>query len=146
MSEKSPLSQISNPEPISVERPKSTSRLFVYGILKRGFPLDLKQYGGKFLGKARIAGTQLYHIGGGVGLRKTADLEAKAVGELWEIPNSLWRWLDDIEQNGFCYTREWFNAEFVFKEDGDLTSAQAYVHSYPGMDYVNPVEGNDWHG
>src|SRR5258706_9446905 len=115
MSEKSQLSRTSNPEPILVERPKSIQtpydKIFVYGILKRGFPLDLKQYGGKFLGKARIAGTQLYHIGGGVGLRKTANLEAKAVGELWEVPNSLWRWLDDIEQNGFCYTREWFNVE-----------------------------------
>lgn len=145
------MPQISNPEPISVERPKSTSRIFVYGILKRGFPLDLKQYGGKFLGKARIAGTQLYHIGGGVGLRKTADLATKAVGELWEVPNSLWHWLDDIEQNGFCYTREKFAIErpILCEEDQmglSLEPAWAYVHSYPGMDYVNQVEGNDWHG
>lgn len=126
-------------------------RLFVYGILKRGFPLDLKQYGGKFLGKARIAGTQLYHIGGGVGLRKTDDLRTYAHGELWEVPNTLWAWLDDIEQNGFCYTREKFVIErpILCEEDQmglSLEPAWTYVHTYPGMDYVNPVEGNDWNG
>lgn len=145
------MSQISNPEPISGERLESISRLFVYGILKRGFPLDLKQYGGTFVSKAHLAGAQLYHIGGGVGLRKVDDDHTIAHGELWEIPNTLWRWLDDIEQNGFCYTREKMVVMTQPKneENGQvslvLSNAWVYVHTYPDMAYENPVEENDWH-
>lgn len=115
--------------------------------MKRGFELDLAKYGAKFMGPARVAGTQLYHIGGGVGLRKEGD--GAAIGELWIIPNSLWPWLDDIEQNGFCYTREEVRVNLDIKPQDIIDAhekAWVYVHTYPGMEYELPVEGNDWHG
>jgi gamma-glutamylcyclotransferase (GGCT)/AIG2-like uncharacterized protein YtfP len=96
--------------------------LFTYGILQRGYKLDLTNYGAKFLGEAHIEGAVLYGIGGywqgdgyvndavwkyhGVGLKLDKDPERVAHGELWEIPPSLWDWLDSIEQNGRVYTRK----------------------------------------
>lgn len=105
--------------------------LFVYGILKKGYELDLADYGASLIGEAHIPGAVLYGIGRnwhheshpndgrefhGVGLKLVDPRVAKADipllsgsvahGELWRIPEKLWDWLDGIEQNGFCYTRK----------------------------------------
>jgi gamma-glutamylcyclotransferase (GGCT)/AIG2-like uncharacterized protein YtfP len=125
--------------------------LFVYGILKRNKSADLRKFNAKFVGPAKLEGAQLYNIGGGVGLR----LEEKeplpvAIGDLFEIPESLWPWLDQIEANGFTYTRKVVTPEL--EDDGDLGArpgpidAWTYVHTYPGMKYTSLVEGNDWKG
>jgi gamma-glutamylcyclotransferase (GGCT)/AIG2-like uncharacterized protein YtfP len=45
------------------------NKLFIYGILKRGYELDLAQMGGKFIGEARIEGATLYGIGRLVGVQ-----------------------------------------------------------------------------
>lgn len=78
--------------------------LLVYGILKRGKGLDLTREGCKFLGEATLQDANLYHIGGGVGLK--LNEEGQIHGEVFEIPDRLWRWLDEIEGNGFVYTRK----------------------------------------
>jgi gamma-glutamylcyclotransferase (GGCT)/AIG2-like uncharacterized protein YtfP len=106
-----------------VER-EVNNKLFVYGILKRGYELDLREHGAKFIGEAHIEGAALYGIGPiyegnkhefryhGVGLRldympeKDTDPMGVAYGELFEVPHKLWPWLDGIEQNGFVYTRK----------------------------------------
>lgn len=101
------------------------NKLMVYGILKRGFALDLTKHGCKFLGECQLVGANLYGrefrdaTGSwtGVGLRFDDDPEGVAYGELFEIPDrvehpegkrgwSVWDWLDSIEQNGYCYTRK----------------------------------------
>ena len=148
------------------------SKLFVYGILKRGYELDLTDYGATFIGEAHIPGAILYGIGKnwhheshpnegrefhGVGLAMggpNIGPNRVAHGELWDIPDKLWDWLDQIEQNGFCYTRKvvpvlhkedsrfsivaktYFNAE----EDHLVTDAWVYEYTYPGFDYANPIE------
>jgi gamma-glutamylcyclotransferase (GGCT)/AIG2-like uncharacterized protein YtfP len=81
--------------------------LFCYGILMRNFELDLSQYGGKFIQEDEVRG-RLYSIGSGVGLRLSVlpvppDIRAK--GEVWEVPEKLWGWLDSIEGNGRVYIR-----------------------------------------
>jgi gamma-glutamylcyclotransferase (GGCT)/AIG2-like uncharacterized protein YtfP len=121
--------------------------LFVYGILKRGECLDLEKYGAKFIGPATVEGVQLYHIGSGVGAREMTwrcndpRHEHVAHGEVFEIPDNLWPWLDRIESNGFAYTRKVMSARLP--NNGGVM-AWIYIHTYPGMVYDKPVEGNDW--
>jgi len=129
--------------------------LFVYGILKRGKSADLSLYGAKFVGEAQLDGAQLYHIGQGVGLRLNQqdngnyqDLGSivAAHGEVWEIPDELWNWLDKIERNGFCYTRKIVDV-FLENVNCDPTlTVWTYEHTYPDFVYDKPVEGNDWKG
>lgn len=85
------------------------TKIAVYGILKQGFSLDLIRYGGKFLGEDEVNG-RLYHIGGGVGLRldeHPVPQHVRAKVEVFEIPETLFGWLDEIEgvEHG-VYTRK----------------------------------------
>lgn len=123
------------------------NRLYTYGILKRGYALDLKGYGGKFLGEAYIEDATLYGIGrlvgvqddlpqySGVGLR--LDGLNTAYGELWEIPEDLWDWLDMIEQNGWCYER--LLVPVRLDPGNELYTAWVYQHCYPGFKYEHPI-------
>lgn len=114
--------------------------LFVYGILKRGFALDLSERGCPFIGKAQFDGAILYRIGQGVGLRFAA-LERSAYGEVFEIPRHLWKWLDGIEQNGFAYTRKIVQVYVDNHEAGrGWMKAWVYEHTFPGMKYDRPIE------
>ena len=91
------------------------------GYFKRGYALDLTRYGAKFISKAHIPGAALYGIGRnwdheshpndgheyhGVGLRLNIGPKWVAHGELFEIPDHLWDWLDGIENNGHTYERK----------------------------------------
>lgn len=143
------------------------NKLFVYGILKRGYELDLRQYGATFLGEAHINGATLFGIGApyknrkwsGVGLKldppNTEHLpmwglgpHRVAHGELWEVPDPLWAWLDGIEQNGFCYTRKITDVslnEYPVEApyDGEsykTVKAWVYEYSYPGFTYKSPIK------
>jgi len=134
--------------------------LMVYGILKKGYELDLSEYGAKFIGECHIPGAILYGIGKnwnheshpnegrefhGVGLGLDKDPDRVAHGELWEIPDTLWDWLDQIEQNGFCYTRKVVQVRVTDPvseaPEYQYTNAWVYEYSYPGFDYANPIEG-----
>lgn len=139
------------------------NKLFVYGILKRGEELDLAEYGATYLGDARIEGATLYGIGRrmyqeshpndgrefhGVGLR-LEDPGRVAYGEIWDIPDNLWTWLDQIEQNGFCYTRKVVAAFMDAFPAGAPYDCEAYKtvlvwvyeHTYPNYKYDNPIKG-----
>jgi len=137
------------------------NRLFVYGILKRGFELDLGRYGATFIGEAKLPGAQLYGMGVGVGLRMVYDLNQIATGEVWEIPDDLWTWLDAIERNGINYKRivevPWVTAKPVhpvFGADDEfvpqLMEAWVYQHIYyPAEDYgrkgwMLEIPGNEY--
>lgn len=135
------------------------NKLFVYGILKRGYELDLRQKWAKFLGEAFIEGATLYGIGpvsrsvlktsewdtsrefNGVGLRlnETGNI---AHGELWEVPSHLWEWLDQIEQNGHVYTRKIVETQTIDKTGDGITPVDAWVyeHSYPDFVYKYPIK------
>jgi len=142
-------------------------KLFVYGILKRNYDLDLRKYDAKFIGKAVLPGAILYgirplhegpYVGGegredfsGVGLRFTGDLTKLAYGEVFEIPDHLWDWLDSIENNGFSYTRK--EVQVCISEDlgyegvavNMVNAAVAvwvwvYEHTYPHMVYDSPIQ------
>jgi gamma-glutamylcyclotransferase (GGCT)/AIG2-like uncharacterized protein YtfP len=110
--------------------------LFVYGILKRGFPLDLRRHGAEFLGEARIKGAKLLKINEGVGLRWSNDPFEVAYGEIFSIPDDLWPWLDAIESNGQVYTRTLAMARTGkgFSTPDEVMQVQVYLHTYYGAD------------
>jgi len=118
--------------------------LFVYGILKRGFQLDLEKHQAQFIGLAAIEGASLRPIGGGVGLRFEKDVSQIAYGELFRVPTYLWPWLDYLENNGFTYTRKMVDVN-VFAEDASIVEgvvpAWVYEHTYPGMAYASAIPG-----
>lgn len=114
-----------------------TNIIFVYGILKRGFDLDLEENGGRFICPATLPGAVLHSIGSGVGLRFSEDpLEVVPWGELFLVPGrNTWRWLDTIESNGFCYTRKVVNV-FPHAIPQLPPRAWVYEHTFPGFDYT----------
>lgn len=105
------------------------NHLFVYGILKRGFHLDLErpEYGGKFVGEAFIPGSRLYALGAGVGLRFSGDPLEVAHGEIFEINPGLWHYLDGIEANGRTYTRKIVTC---ILEGDKLKEIEAWVYEH----------------
>jgi gamma-glutamylcyclotransferase (GGCT)/AIG2-like uncharacterized protein YtfP len=132
------------------------NKLMVYGILKRGYELDLERRGCKFLGECLLQGANLYGIGylwpgdggfAGVGLRLVEDPNRVAHGELFEIPEHLWKWLDHIEQNGFCYTRKLVKVDMETARGKTRLESErlllepvecwVYEHTYPGMKYTD---------
>lgn len=114
------------------------NKLFVYGILKTNFSLDLNRshYGlpkAKFIGKATLKGATLNRIGSGVGLR--LEGEALVHGEVYEIPDKMWPFLDQIENHPHTYKREVVKAQLVGLPDypdgvGEI-EAWVYVHQHP---------------
>jgi gamma-glutamylcyclotransferase (GGCT)/AIG2-like uncharacterized protein YtfP len=115
--------------------------LFVYGILKRGFSLDLSKYGGEFLGEAELHEANIYSIGGGVGLRFALNNHDTVHGEVFRIPKRLWGWLDDIEGNPYHYKREVVHVHMDYVRGDNEKAAEemllepvkawVYVHQYP---------------
>jgi len=135
--------------------------LFVYGILKRGFQLDLTERGAKFIGEAQLPGAILYRIGhGGVGLRLVEDPNRVAYGEVFEIPGpgklahhdirGLWPWLDEIEANGLAYKRKVVKVLLEKMPDNDMdlpyetVDAWVYEHTYPGARYDRPIDSGKY--
>jgi gamma-glutamylcyclotransferase (GGCT)/AIG2-like uncharacterized protein YtfP len=108
------------------------NKLFVYGILKRGFALDLEREGCKFLGEATLQPANIYRIGEGVGL--LIENEGKVYGEVFEIPNRLWHWLDRIEGHPYTYMRQIVqvreNPPLPFDDRGEMHDAWVYVHQH----------------
>src|SRR6267378_5381684 len=113
--------------------------LFVYGILKRGFELDLRGKA-KFIDTAQLDGAILYRVGSGVGLRFTEDVNRTVYGEVFKIPKGLWKWLDMIESNGFAYTRRIVEVGIGHHEaDIGWVKAWVYEHTFPNMRYDRPI-------
>jgi len=105
--------------------------LFVYGILKRGFSLDLRNYDAQFIDKAEFPGAKIYRIGSGVGLSLSKDITDIVYGEVFRIPHSLWGWLDDIEGHPYNYKRE---IQHIYCpkacKSKDLVYMDGYINAY----------------
>lgn len=115
---------------------QACNKLFVYGILKRGFQLDLTKEGATFVGEATLQPANLYAIGGGVGLR--IEDEGKAYGEVFEIPETMWRWLDRIENNPYTYMRQLVEV-MVYPTDAPAYELEAYVYVHQHPEYFDGV-------
>src|SRR6266550_8441663 len=100
--------------------------LFCYGILKRGFELDLRRYDAKYIDTATVDHAKIYQIGSGVGLTLSENEADVVHGEVFKIPEDLWGWLDRIEGHPFNYKREVRRAYYsgVFGAE----DAWVYIH------------------
>ncbi len=104
--------------------------LFCYGILKRGFELDLRRYDAKFIDSAIIDYAKIYQIGSGVGLTLSQDGDDVVYGELFKIPYDLWTWLDRIEGHPYNYKRE-IKSIYYKSVVGYNEKAWVYIHQHP---------------
>lgn len=105
--------------------------LSAYGILKRGFTLDLtKVPEATFVGTGEIAGANLYRIGSGVGLRFVEDPNRVVKVEVFEIKPGLWQWLDDIESNGLVYIRKQVTVKVTSAYDDLFINMTAWVYEH----------------
>lgn len=121
-------------------------RLFVYGILRRGYAADLSQMGAEFVSEATLKNSQLYWLGNraGVGLR-FEPTKIPAQGEIWQIPDDLWEYLDLIEgvRNG-VYKRL---KAFPVLNNGTALETYVYLHTFYNTSpehYNDPIPSNSF--
>lgn len=105
-----------------------TNKLFVYGILKRGFQLDLRNKECIFLGEAILPSANLYHLGGGVGMKMEEG--GRAFGEVFDIPPDLWAWLDRIEGHPYNYRRIIVEPILYKLGDGGI-NVETWAYEFP---------------
>ena len=75
-----------------------TTRLFVYGTLKRGHCRAWALDGQRFLGEARtLPRYRMYDCGWYPGLVEASDGGVAVVGELWEVDAACLAQIDEIE-------------------------------------------------
>lgn len=102
------------------EVPKRTVRLFVYGSLKRGFPLHsswLKDQ--EFVGPAELKGFSLLSLGAYPGLISVNNDDFSVIGEVFNVVADTFEELKDMEESVGYSTVE--------VELADKTTAYAFV-------------------
>ncbi len=97
-------------------------RVFVYGTLKRGFPLHRYLAGARFLGEARLEGFEMFDLGWYPGI---VPGEGVVYGEVYDVGPGTLALLDEIEDEGEEYERRWLPVEM---EDGKRLEAFVYVY------------------
>ncbi len=97
-------------------------KVFVYGTLKRGFPLHHHLRGARYLGRAWLRGFVMYDLGW-----YPAILPGEGVvsGELYEVDWATLLLLDEVEEEGEEYERRLLSVEL---EDGRREEAFVYVY------------------
>jgi len=124
--------------------PHETTKLFVYGILKKGFALDLTQRGVPFFHTAHLPEASLYRIHSGVGMKLDRDpLREGVYGEIFELENHahLWDWLDRIE--GVAHGVYERKLMFPVTNLGDAQHRD--VQAIPCWGYVHTMFPSDWY-
>lgn len=111
--------------------------LAVYGILKLDFSLDLSKMGARYIGNCEMPGTELWKIGDGVGLIRSEFIDSRTHGQLFEIPEQMWEWLDRIEGHPYLYKRSLIDViqtEVGEAGEGEL-DRRVWVYIYQHPDY-----------
>ncbi len=94
-------------------------KLFVYGTLKKGFPLHHYLSHARFLGEASLKGFQMYDLGWYPGI---VPGEGVVYGEVYEVGPATLALLDEVEEE---YERKLL--EIVFPS-GEKTEAFVYIY------------------
>ncbi len=97
-------------------------KVFVYGSLKRDFPLHHHLTGARYLGEAKLPGFRMYDLGWYPGI---VPGEGTIFGELYEVDFTTLLLLDQIEDEGEEYRRELLE---VFTQEGEKVPAFVYVY------------------
>ncbi|MCA8986692.1 MAG: gamma-glutamylcyclotransferase [Planctomycetaceae bacterium] len=113
--------------------------LFVYGTLKQGFCRAHYLQPARYLGNARTApGFIMFNCGSYPALIQNHGTES-IVGELYEVPASLWSTLDEVEG----VAADWYSRKTIplIEPHHDLTvQAYYYKRSITGLKRV----GEEW--
>ncbi len=77
---------------------KQSQKLFVYGTLKKDFPLHNTLDSADFVGKGYISGYAMYNLGSyPAAVRLPIGTVNKVHGEIYNVPNDLYPVIDQIE-------------------------------------------------
>lgn len=106
----------------------AVNRVFVYGTLMTGQPANHYLDGGTCLGRYVLQNYAMYHLGSYPGILPQAG--ESVLGEVYEIPESLWAQMDEYEGEGSLYHRRHVTVE----QDGKPLEVQVYI-------YARSVEG-----
>ena len=104
------------------------NRVFVYGTLMKGQRANHYLDGSTYLGRYLLRDYAMYHLGSypGIILQKGESV----IGEVYEIPESLWEQMDAYEGEGSLYHRR----HAVVENDYNKLEVQVYI-------YAHSVEG-----
>jgi gamma-glutamylcyclotransferase (GGCT)/AIG2-like uncharacterized protein YtfP len=98
--------------------------LFVYGTLKRGFPLHKHLKEARFLGEAELSNYLMYDLGWYPGI---VPGPGKVRGEVYEVSLATLALLDEIEAEGEEYERRLLPVRL-----SDGRTIEAFVYIYLG--------------
>jgi gamma-glutamylcyclotransferase (GGCT)/AIG2-like uncharacterized protein YtfP len=112
-------------------------RIFVYGTLRKGECRHYLLEDSQFIGYARAKGYLLYNIGAYPGM---VEGDGKVVGEVYEIPETLFEKLDWVEGVPDLFRRELIE---VTLENGQTISAYAYIYNRK-IDNKLLIPSGDW--
>lgn len=109
------------------------SPLFVYGTLMEGEANRQVVMNCAPIGKARIAGFQMYNLGAYPGIKRTNEPSSAVLGELILCNADTLERIDALEQEGHLYNRVAVNA----KTNGESRKVYTY-------EYNSDVSANSW--
>jgi gamma-glutamylcyclotransferase (GGCT)/AIG2-like uncharacterized protein YtfP len=112
-------------------------KVFVYGTLMRGRSNHWYLRDSIYLGDGIITGYALYDLGSYPGV--VASEKDRVKGELYSIDKETLKRLDDLEEEGDLYLRQFTQ---VALDDGKIEDAYIYVCSHP-VTSNNKVEFGD---
>jgi len=118
---------------------KKTSKLFVYGTLKKGFNNHRIIEGSKYLGMHWLNNYGIFDLGFYPGIRPRQG--GVVYGELYEIDDELFPRLDRLEGTPYLYTRE---TEFFHRDDKDNPCCSGYVYVYASDTSEDWIEDGSW--
>lgn len=116
----------------------ATTRIFVYGTLKRGCSNHAQLAGQTYLGPARTApGYRLYDVGGFPGLIADSADRDGVTGELWIVGAAALARLDQFEGiDEGLYRRE---SVALAEPTADRVDAYVYARPVAGLRAVGPT-------
>ena len=113
--------------------------IFVYGTLKKGERAHIFLKDAQFLGRAFVAGFELYDLGEYPGAKRGKGI---VKGEVYLVDKNLLKLLDEYEEEGKEYRRICVKAKM---EDG--RSIEAWFYEYLGPVKKNQlIPSGEWKG
>ncbi len=115
--------------------------LFVYGTLKRGFPLHHHINGSRFIGEGILEGYVMYSLGSYPGILPQEGAVVK--GELYETDARALSRIDRIEEEGSLYKRDLVPARL---RDGIVKRCWVYVLSphHFSPEHEDKIPSGEW--
>ena len=115
-------------------------RVFVYGTLKKGFPLHSRLEKGTYICNGSLEGYEMFAVASG-GYPAIKKGEGTIHGELYEVDDRTLISLDMVEGEGYLFKRECVTVE---KEDGQEAQAWVYAYLHPVDEVYIRIPSGEW--